>query len=234
MAILESLHVANPRSKGLRRLLALAYSRTGSLLSNYEHNLRESLALHDRALELLRSILREGTLNVDVQRLEAWELLAGGDALRELDDADGALAREREALKVLRDLSASDSKDVILHVDIAAALGYMGAAYLKKKDGSDAISACQSSLAELARFNQLNSDALSIKAHSQIHLEKAYLLLALNPALSRIARADYETQAQSWYRQSLPTLLAVKQSGTPPDDVEEMIDEAQRGMAHVP
>ena len=231
-AILESLNVANPHSKGLRRLLALAYSRTGNLLSDYEHNLRESLVLHDKALELLRSILREGALNVDVQRLEAWELLAGGDALRELDDADGALERDSEALKVLRALSASDSKDVILHIDIAAALGYMGAAYLKKKDGSDAIFACQSSLAELARFSQLNSDALSIKAHSQIHLGKAYSLLASNPALSRVARAGYETQAQSWYRQSLPTLLEVKQSGASSDDVEEMIDEAQKGMAH--
>jgi tetratricopeptide (TPR) repeat protein len=231
VAILESLKAANPHSKGLRRLLALAYSRTGNLLSDYEHNLRESLALHDKALELLRSILREGEPNVDVERLTAWELLAGGDALRELNDTDGALEKDREALKTLRTLSASDSKDVILHIDIAAALGYMGAAYLKKRDGSDTISACLSSLAELAHFVKLNSDALSIKAHSQIHLGRAYALLASNPALSHAVRADYETQAQSWYRESLPTLLQVKQSGASPDDVEEMINEAQKEIA---
>jgi eukaryotic-like serine/threonine-protein kinase len=231
VAMFESLTAAKPNSKLRRRLLALAYSRTGYLLSEYAQNYRESLNLHDKALEILRSILRDGVPDVDIQRLEAWEILLGGGALYSLGDMAPALDRERKALQIFRNLSASDPKDMQLHIDIGKTLGYLGAAYLKIGNGHAAVSACRNSLAELALpKNSSSSDAesLAAMAYSQFHLAEAYALLASKPSLSRNARVDYRTQAQSWYRQSLPTLLEAKKQGISFNETDQMINEAQK------
>ncbi len=236
VTLLESLYITKPRSEGLRWSLAVAYSCTGNLLSEYTQNFRESLSMHDKALGVLRSMSQDGTVNIRIQRFWVWEMIRESDPLCNLGDTTGALSRDRNALEILRKLSASDPQDMQLHIDTGGALGYIGDVYLKRNELAAAITACRDSLAELARSdhsNSSNAETLTIRAYSQFHIGKAYALLASKPVLSRTARAKCWRQAKSWYQQSLPTLLEVRQRGIVLNDTEDMIGEAQREIARI-
>ena len=77
--LLESVVAAGDKKS--RASLALAYSRTGDLLSRFAQQHAESLAMHQKAIDLVQSMLLEDPQNVDLRRIEAWEILLTGDEI---------------------------------------------------------------------------------------------------------------------------------------------------------
>ncbi len=79
VSMLESMAAADPADKRTQRVLALAYGRLGELLSNYAHKHAESLAMHQKALGVERSLLAGDPRNTDLRRIEAWDILRTGE-----------------------------------------------------------------------------------------------------------------------------------------------------------
>jgi serine/threonine protein kinase len=209
LPLLESVVAAG--DKRSRRLLALAYSRNGDLLSRFAHRRAESLAMHQKAVDLVQSMLGEDPDNIDLRRIEAWEILLTGDEIGAGGDAGVALEKYRTALKQLQALSAADVNDVQVQVLVAIATGRLGSAFLQQGNAKAALVDLENSLVQGRRFSKpgsANADLLWTLALDQFQMGQAHTLLASGRRLAPGARREQWQQAIECYRRSLPDLTA--------------------------
>jgi len=203
VGLLESLVSADAADKQSRRLLALAYSRTAELLSEYARKHDESLAMHRRAIELVRSMLAQDARNSDLRRIEAWERVRVGDELGALAKAVESEQNYRTALEQLNALAGADVNDVEVQTDVAMANSRLGSALLQqgKLGGAEqqfqkSLNACQ----RLSKNVSSNEDLTWTMAFDQFSQGRVY------------ARRKQWREAQALLRASLPGLEQSKGS----------------------
>ncbi|HEV8041149.1 MAG TPA: protein kinase [Bryobacteraceae bacterium] len=231
LPLLESVVAAGDKKS--RRLLALAYSRNGDLLSRFAHRRAESLAMHQKAVDLVQSMLVEDPDNVDLRRIEAWEILLSGDEIGAGGDAGAALEKYRAALKHLRALSAADVNDVQVQVLVAIATGRLGSAFLQQGNAKAALVDLENSLVQGRRFSKprsANADLVWTLALDQFQMGQAHALLASDARLPASARREQWQQALECYRRSLPDLTAAA-NGIFQEMAQTTLKEAQSEMA---
>jgi hypothetical protein len=210
--------------------LTLAYSRTGDLLSWYAHQHAESLAMHQKSLGVLGSLLAEDPFNTDLGHIHAWEILRTGD---ENSDPKAAAGSFREALGELQALSTADANDAQVQVEVAIAISRLGSSFLQQGNAKSALAEFEKSLADcrrLARPGVANADLAWATASDQFQIGKAHEALAADAKQPSSMRAEQWKQAQSWYQQSIP---AIRQSlnSTYGDLAQDALQQAQAGLA---
>jgi tetratricopeptide (TPR) repeat protein len=152
VALLEQICAADTKDRVSLRLLAIAEGRVGELLSVHARQHAESLAMHEKALDIEKSLLSTDSHNTDLSRLEAWEIMRTGEEKAALGDAAAALKGYDEALQKFRGLSNADPKNVQFHFDAASATARMGAAHLNSGDFQRALRELEASLAEIQKY----------------------------------------------------------------------------------
>ena len=231
LPLLESVVAAGDKKS--RRLLALAYSRNGDLLSRFAQQHAESVAMHQKAIDLAQSMLLEDPDNVDLRRIEAWEILLTGDELGVQGDAAAALEKYRATLKQLQALSAADVNDVQVQILIAIATGRIGSAFLQQGNATAALLELESSLAQGRRFARPgvpNSDLAWTMALDQFQTGQAHALLGSDARLSANARRENWQQALVSYQKSIPELTAAA-NGVFQEMAQAAFEEARSGVA---
>ncbi|MGD0297709.1 MAG: protein kinase [Bryobacteraceae bacterium] len=231
LPLLESVVAAGDKKS--RRLLALAYSRNGDLLSRFAHRRAESLAMHQKAVDLVQSMLVEDPDNIDLRRIEAWEILLTGDEIGAQGDAGVALEKYRAALKQLQALSAADVNDVQVQVLVAIATGRLGSAFLQQGNAKAALVELENSLVQGRRFSKpgsVNADLLWTMALDQFQMGQAHALLGSDARLSPGVRRENWQQALECYQRSLPDLTAAT-NGIFQEMAQATLKEAQSSMA---
>jgi tetratricopeptide (TPR) repeat protein len=229
--LLESVVAAG--DKRSRRVLALAYSRTGDLLSWFAHEHAESLAMHQKAIELVQSILADDPQNVDLRRIQAWEVLLTGDELGAQGDRNGALEKYRASLKQLEALSAGDVNDVQVRILEVMAVERLGSAFLQQGNAKSALVELEKSLAEgrsLAQPGSSNADLAWTLALDQFQTGEAHALLASDAKVPSGVRREQWQQALAWYQKSIPVLMA-STSGSYQEIAESTLKQAHSGVA---
>ncbi len=229
--LLESVVAAG--DKRSRRLLALAYSRTGDLLSRFAHRHAESLAMHQKAIDLMQSMLMEDPDNTDLRRIEAWEIVLTGDEIGGQGDATMALEKYRDGLEKLRGLSAADVNDVQVQVLVAIATGRLGSAFLQQGNAKAALVELENSLVQGRRFlkpGSSNADLAWTMALDQFQMGQAHALLASDARLSAGVRRENWQQALLSYQRSLPDLTAAT-NGIFQEMAQTTLKEARSDMA---
>ncbi len=220
--MLEAVSTADPSNKLTKRVLALAYGRVGELLSMYEGQHAESLAMHQKALAIEGELLRQDPRNTDLGRLDAWDTMRTGEEILAGGDVDQAIEKYRDALSHFRALSDADPKSVQFHSDLAAVLARIGAAHLAQAKAAEARAELSRSLAELDYFaaaQALDIDALEVKAQDQFRMGQAYAL------------TKQWTQAAVWFERSIPTLKQASQRGGLRGESASMLKEAPEELA---
>jgi serine/threonine protein kinase/tetratricopeptide (TPR) repeat protein len=228
--LLES--VVEAGDKRSRRVLALAYSRTGDLLSWFAHQHAESLAMHQKAIDLVQSILEDDPQNVDLRRIQAWEVLLTGDEIGAQGDTAGALEKYRVSLKQLAALSADDVNDVQVRILEVMAIGRLGSAFLQQGNAQAALVELENSLAEgrrLAQPGSSNADLAWTLALDQFQIGQAHTLLGSDAKLPSGVRREHWQQALVWYQKSIPALTA-STSGSFEDIAKSSLKEADSGV----
>jgi tetratricopeptide (TPR) repeat protein len=229
--LLESVVAGGDRRS--RRVLALAYSRTGDLLAWFAHEHAESLAMHQKAIDLVQSILADDPQNVDLRRILAWEVLLTGDEIGAQGDRNGALEKYRGSLKQLEALSADDVNDVQVRILEVMAIERLGSNFLQQGNAKSALVELQNSLAEgqsLAQRGSSNADLAWTLALDQFQMGQAHALLASDAKLSTSVRQEHWQQALAWYQRSIPGLTA-STSGSFQETAETTLQEARSGVA---
>ena len=229
--LLESVVAAGDKKS--RRLLALAYSRNGDLLSRFAHRHAESIAMHRKAIDLVQSMLLEDPDNVDLRRIEAWEILLTGDEFGVEGDAAGALEKYRTTVKKLQALAAADVNDAQVQILIAIATGRVGSAFLQQGNARAALGELESSLAQGRRFAKpgaSNADLAWTMALDQFQTGQAHALLASDAKSSANVRRENWQQALVSYQRSLPELTAAT-NGIFQEMAQVTLKEAHSGVA---
>jgi len=219
--LLEALAAADAADRQSHRLLALAYSRTGELLSRYARKHDESLAMHQKAIELARCLLAQDPRNGDLRRIEAWEQVRVGDELGELRKAEEAEQKYRAALEQLEALASADANDIQVQVEVAMATNRLGSALLQQGKLDEAVKQFENSLREcqrLAKFATSNEDLTWTMAIDEFSIGKVF------------ARRKQWRQAETWYRSSLPGLQQSK-GGSYRAMAEDMLAETHSNLA---
>jgi serine/threonine protein kinase len=227
--LLESVVAAGDKKS--RRVLALAYSRTGDLFSWFAHEHAQSLAMHQKAIDLVQSILADDPRNVDLRRIQAWEVLLTGDEIGGEGDAAGALERYRASLTQLEALSADDVNDVQVRVLDVMATGRLGSAFLQQGNAQAALLELEKSLAEgqrLAQPGSSNADLAWTLALDQFQMGQAHALLASDTKLPSVVRRTHWQQGLFCYQKSIPGLTA-STSGSFQEIAESTLQQAHSG-----
>ncbi len=231
LPLLESVVAAGDKRSS--RLLALAYSRNGDLLSRFAHRHAESVAMHQKAIDLVQSMLGEDPDNVDLRRIEAWEILLTGDEIGVQVDATKALEKYRTTVKKLQALSAADVNDVQVQILIAIATGRLGSAFLQQGNARAALVELENSLAQARRFakpGSSNADLAWTMALDEFQMGQAHALLASDARLSPDVRRESWKQALLSYQRSLPELTAAT-TGIFQEMAQVTLQAAQSGVA---
>jgi tetratricopeptide (TPR) repeat protein len=231
--LLESLVAANSSDKRSKRILALAYSRTANLLSWFADKHAESLAMHQKSIDLVQSMLAEDPQNVDLRRIAAWEVLVTGDEIGSQGDAVAALEKYRISLKQLQALSADDVNDVQVRILAAMAVGRVGSAFLQQGNARAALVQLENSFAEgqrLAKPGPSNADLSWTLALDQFQMGQAHALLASDKSISRSVRRENWQHALLCYQRSIPGLTA-STSGSFQEIAKSTLKDARNGMA---
>jgi len=220
VGMLESMAASEPSNKRTKRVLALAYGRVGELLSTYDKQHAESLAMHQKALVIEQALLEQDSRNTDIRRMAAWDTMRTGEEIIGQRNTTEALDRYREALSAMQALSAADPKSVQFHFDVAAVLARMGAAQLSMGKTAAAMAALQRSLSEIDLSpGPLNVDTLEVRAEDQFRMGKVHEM------------AGHWREAQAWFERSIPNLEEASRRGALRGDSAAMLTEARTEMA---
>jgi tetratricopeptide (TPR) repeat protein len=220
--MLESQAAANPSDKATRRVLAVAYGRVAELLSNYAERHAESLAWVQKALALEDQLLSQDPSNADLRRMKAWETLRTGEEVMASGDPAQALVNYRDAMDQFQALSDADPKSVQYHVDLAGALGRVGAAHLAQGKAPAALTDFQHSLAEIDHYSRggaLDIDTLEVQAQDEFRMAKAYEMLGNG------------RQAAVWYARSVPAFQQMSSRQALRKDEASMFAEARGAVS---
>ena len=231
VTLLESIVAAG--DKRSRRVLALAYSRTAEILSQFPHRHSESLTMHEKASELVQSILKDDSQNVDVRRIEAWEVVQTGDEIGAQGNLADALVKYDVALKQMQALSADDANDVQVRILTVMATQRVGSALLQQRKAREALVELEKSLAEGGRCSKpgsSNADLAWTLALDQFQMGQAHVLLASDAKLVATVRHEHWQQALRWFQKSIPG-LAASTSGSFQEIAESTLKEARSGVA---
>ncbi len=163
-AIVEALAAEKPENKPLRRLLALSYSRIAELLQAHTENHAEALALREKALALVTSLLADDRDNTDLQNIAVWEKLGIGLVLAKQGQQTQALAIFRPVLDDMQLLSAANPEDRHARLNVAYALNAIGDALLQLRDTGAALSYLHRVQASLQRVNGPADDDAETRA----------------------------------------------------------------------
>jgi eukaryotic-like serine/threonine-protein kinase len=222
IGVLEEIARANANDRETLRLLAIGYGRVGELLSTYARKHAESLAMHEKALGIERSMLAGDARNTDLRRLEGWDIMRTGEEKAASGQTGEALRAYSEALEKFRGLSSADPKNVQFHFDVASALARTGTAHLEKGEIPVALQAFRASLAETAAYvgtSAPNTDQLELTAMNQYRMALAY------------ERAGDRQHAALWYEKSIPTLEEASKRSALQGDEESALENARKGLA---
>jgi len=222
VGILEQVTVSDPKDRETFRLLAIGSGRVGEMLSVYARRHAESLSMHEKALEIEKTLLAGDARNTDLRRLEAWETMRIGEEKSALGDSGEALQKYTGALEMFRSLSKADPKNVQFHFDVASGLSRVGAAHLEGGQIPEALKELQASLAEMAAFVEeraANTDQLELTAMNEYRIALAY------------ERSGNRTQAAAWYERSIPSLEAASKRGALQGDQAASLESARNGLA---
>jgi non-specific serine/threonine protein kinase/serine/threonine-protein kinase len=231
VTLLESVVAAGDTKS--RRLLALAYSRTGELLSWFPHKHAESLAMHEKANDLVQSILKDDPQNVDLRRIAAWEVLLTGDEIGGQGNVGAALVKYDAAFEQMQALSAADVNDVQVRILTVMATQRVGSALLQRGKAREAMVELEKSLAEGSRWakpGSSNQDLAWTLALDQFQMGQAHVLLASNAKLPAGLRREHWRQALGWFQKSIPGLTA-STSGGFQEIAESTLKDARSGAA---
>jgi eukaryotic-like serine/threonine-protein kinase len=215
VGMLESVAERDPGDKRTRRVLALAYGRVGELLSVYEKQHAESLAMHQKALVVEQDLLAQDPQNTDLRRMAAWDTMRTGE---EQSDGRKALEKYKQALNGMEELSAADPKSVQFHFDVAAVLSRMGAAHLALGDAGAAQSELERSLAEIGT-SRADLDTVELRAEDQFRLAKVHEKLQ-----------DWR-EAKVWFERAIPTIEEANRRGTLRGNSAAMLIEAHQELS---
>lgn len=223
VAILEQMLAADAKDRETQRLLAVGYDRVGEMLSVYARQHVESLAMHQRALEMEEALLASDPRNTDLRRLDAWEIMRTGEEKAWLGEPADALKRYAEALEKFRSLSNADPKNVQFHFDVASALSRVGVAHLNAGDPRKALQDLEASLVEIQTYGPgaINTDQLELKAMNQYRMALAY------------QQAGNREQAIAWYERSVPSLEEAAKRGALQGDEAGALERARTGLARL-
>jgi non-specific serine/threonine protein kinase/serine/threonine-protein kinase len=229
--LLEAVVAAGDKKS--RRLLALAYSRTGELLSSFPRRHSESLSIHEKAIDLVQSILQDDPQNVDLRRIEAWEVLQTGDEIGRQGNVVGALLKYDVALKQMQALSADDANDVQVRILTVMAMQRVGGALLQQNKAREALAELEKSYAEGSRWakpGSSNEDLTWTLALDQFQMGQAYVLLGSDAKISAGVRREHWQQALLWFQKSIAGLTASTR-GSFQEIAESTLKEARSDMA---
>lgn len=163
-AIVEALAAEKPENKPLQRLLALNNGRIAELLQAHTENHAEALALHEKALALVTSLLADDRDNTDLQNIAVWEKLGIGLVLAKQGQQTQALAIFRPVLDDMQALSAANPEDRHARLSVAHALNTIGDALLQLRDTGAALSYLRRVAAGLQRLNGPADDDAETRA----------------------------------------------------------------------
>jgi hypothetical protein len=188
--------------------------------------------MHQKAIDLVQSILVDDPQNVDLRRIQAWEVLLTGDEIGGQGDTAGALAKYRASLKQLQALSASDVNDVQVRVLEVMAVERLGSAFLQQGNAKAALVELENSLAEgrrLAQPGSSNADLAWTMALDQFQMGQAHTLLASDAKVPTSVRREHWQQALLWYQKSIPG-LTMSTSGSFQEVAESTLKQANSGV----
>ncbi len=231
VTLLESVVAAGDKKS--RRLLALTYSRTAEMLSQFSHRHAESLAMHEKAIELVRSELADDPRNVDLRRIEAWEVLQTGDEIGGQGNIAGALVKYDIALKQMQALSAGDANDVQVRILTVMATQRVGSTLLQQGKAKEALAELEKSFAEGSRWSKpgsSNEDLAWTLALDQFQMGQAHVLLGSAARIPDGVRREHWQKALEWFQKSIPGLTA-STSGSFQEIAESTLQEARSGVA---
>jgi tetratricopeptide (TPR) repeat protein len=171
----------------------------------------------EKALGLEQALVAGDSRNTDLRRMAAWETLRTGEEIFAQGNAAEAIDRYRQSLSEMQALSAADPKSVQFHSDVAAVLARLGAAHLAGGNPDAALAELQHSLSQIDAFSAgvLDNDTLEVKAQDQFRIAQAYQKLG------------QKQQAESWFRQSVPTLEEASRRGGLRGDAAAMLAESR-------
>jgi non-specific serine/threonine protein kinase/serine/threonine-protein kinase len=215
--LFEQLAAGHPRDAGIRRRLALAYDRYGSVIAGYTENYSEALAVHHKYLAAATALAAAEPLNADLRRIAAYAHLDIGSDLLWSGDAAGARPEFAAALAEFERLSKADPKSVQYRLDIANALGLDGEAAIERDRPADALRILERALALLADVPP-SLDRTTSTATDQLRMGRAY---------SRLAQPS---KARLWFQRSLPGLEEARQRGSLQGRDSRLPEEARRGI----
>jgi len=222
VGILEQLARADANDRETLRLLAIGEGRVGEMLSAYGRQHAESLSLHEKALDIERTLLAGDARNTDLRRLEAWETMRIGEEKFALGGSGEAMRKYADALEMFRGLSKADPKNVQFHFDVASGLSRVGAARLERGEIPAALRDLQASLAEMAAYEKqgaVNTDQLELTAINQFRIALAY------------EQSGNRAQAATWYERSIPALEEASKRGALQGDEGSFLENARSGFA---
>ncbi|HYK24912.1 MAG TPA: tetratricopeptide repeat protein, partial [Steroidobacteraceae bacterium] len=218
IAMLESLHAADPSDPHTARTLTLGYSRVGELFE-YRHYDPIALVQYVKELRLVQTLTRASPKNVDLAHLQAFAEQDLAGVLTDMGRLDEAEQHGRTALASFRSLSVSDPRIAEYHWDEGRALSSIGYLAGRRHEPQRSIALLQQALAAMNAASQdQGSDAnlLFIRAHAETLLGDQYAALASSAGATgasasrlenwRAAKASYEraltayrTLSASWF-----------------------------------
>lgn len=233
LRMFEELTAADP-NRLLRRIQALGCDRVAEILEANPKTLPEALAMRHTGLTLKKELLAADPVNTDLRRLVAYSGLEIGGLRAKLGDSAAALQEIQAAMATLEALATADPKNVqyqqdkgLGHLDVATVMLQMG-------DWRGATAEFQRALDALEHLTPAGPPNMQARfqiADARLGLGKAYSALASDQAQPPARRAQLWAQAETWYKQSLPDLVALRDAGNLLPQNAPKVVEASHGVA---
>ncbi len=214
VAILESLHAADPSDLRTTRTLALGYSRAGEAME-YRHDYADALPLYVKEHGLLVTLTRAAPRNADLAHLLAFAELDMAGAQANLGRFDEALQHGQAALDFFKSLAVSDPKIAEYRHDESHALVSIAGIEGLRGRPRQAIALLQQAFAQMdaaTGADASDSDFDVDRAQAELLAGDEYAALASDNSHDSSSRSLDWRQSREHYEQALTEYRKV--SGT--------------------
>ena len=205
VAILESLHAADPSDLRTTRTLALGYSRTGEAME-YRHDYADALPLYAKEHGLLVTLTRAAPQNADLAHLLAFAELDMAGAQASLGRFDEALQHGHAALDFFKSLADSDPKIAEYRHDESHALVSIARIEGLRGRPQQAIALLQQAVAQIGAATAADASESNFdvdRAQAELLAGDDYAALASDTRHGSSSRSLDWRQSRAHYEQSL-------------------------------
>ena len=138
LAIIQKVVDADSGNTGAQSLLAIEYTKIGTVLSNQEHKYDEALAAYRMSIAIQQKLELQRGLAISYERV--------GDVLLAQGKREEALAAFQKRLSIAQELADKDSGNTDLQSDLSVAFDKIGDVLLEAGKDEEALSAYQKGL----------------------------------------------------------------------------------------